>query len=88
MPGTTLNTRPWLRIGSPDQPMESLVYSVAEVAALLNLAVSGTYMLLREGEIPARKLGSRWVIPKQAFHEWLDSTGAVEQLTSKPPESR
>jgi excisionase family DNA binding protein len=53
------------------------------VAALLNLALSGTYMLLREGEIPARKLGSRWVIPKQAFHEWLDSTGAPTEPTSE-----
>jgi excisionase family DNA binding protein len=73
MPETTLTTRPWLRLGPPDQPVESLVYSVAEVAALLNLALGSTYALLRSGDIPARKLGSRWVIPKQPFHEWLDS---------------
>ncbi|SDT70686.1 helix-turn-helix domain-containing protein [Jiangella sp. DSM 45060] len=52
--------------------VDALVYSVAEVAELLNLALGGTYALVRSGDIPARKLGGRWVIPKQAFHDWLE----------------
>jgi excisionase family DNA binding protein len=53
--------------------VDTLVYSVAEVAELLNLALGGTYALVRAGDIPARKLGGRWVIPKQAFHDWLET---------------
>lgn len=48
------------------------VYSVREVARLLSLSLGSTYALVREGEIPARKLGGRWVIPKKRFHVWLD----------------
>lgn len=48
------------------------VYTVREVADLLGLSLGSTYTLLRLGEIPAKQLGSRWVIPKQAFHTWLD----------------
>ncbi|MFE7872752.1 helix-turn-helix domain-containing protein [Micromonospora humida] len=50
-----------------------VVYSVREVARLLSLSLGSTYALVREGEIPARKLGGRWVIPKKRFHAWLDS---------------
>ncbi|MGN9807315.1 helix-turn-helix domain-containing protein [Micromonospora sp. L32] len=48
------------------------VYSVREVARLLSLSLGSTYALVREGEIPARKLGGRWVIPKKRFHDWLN----------------
>ncbi|MEH0985582.1 helix-turn-helix domain-containing protein [Micromonospora sp. CPCC 205556] len=50
------------------------VYSVREVARLLSLSLGSTYALVREGEIPARKLGGRWVIPKKRFHDWLNET--------------
>lgn len=50
------------------------VYTVPEVARLLSLSLGSTYALLREGEIPARKLGGRWVIPKKRFHAWLDES--------------
>ena len=48
------------------------VYTVREVADLLGLSLGSTYTLLRLGEIPAKQLGSRWIIPKHAFHAWLD----------------
>ncbi|WP_020522939.1 helix-turn-helix domain-containing protein [Catelliglobosispora koreensis] len=48
------------------------VYTVSEVAKLLGLSLGSTYVLVRQGEIPARQLGSRWVIPKQRFHAWLE----------------
>ena len=49
------------------------VYTVAEVSRLLSLSLGGTYELVRAGVIPGRKLGGRWVIPKRAFHTWLDT---------------
>lgn len=53
--------------------MRRAVYTVAEVSRLLSLSLGGTYELVRTGVIPGRKLGGRWVIPKRAFHAWLDS---------------
>jgi excisionase family DNA binding protein len=50
------------------------VYTVREVAALLSLSVGSTYALIRSGDIPALKLGGRWVVPKKRFHEWLNSS--------------
>jgi excisionase family DNA binding protein len=48
------------------------VYTVAEVAELLSLSLGSTYAMVRSGDIPARKLGGRWVVPKRRFHAWLD----------------
>lgn len=48
------------------------VYTVEEVAHLLSLSRTNTYALVRSGEIPAKKIGARWVIPKARFHRWID----------------
>ena len=48
------------------------VYTVKEVAELLSLSLGGTYQLVRDGTIPALKLGGRWVVPKKRFHAWLE----------------
>jgi excisionase family DNA binding protein len=59
------------------------VYTVAETASLLTLSLGSTYALIREGAIPAKKIGGRWIIPKERFHQWLnaltsdDDSGAV-----------
>ena len=49
------------------------VYTVKEVSQYLRISLGGTYALIRSGEIPAKKLGGRWVIPKRRFAAWLDS---------------
>jgi excisionase family DNA binding protein len=49
------------------------VYTVRQVAWLLSLSLGTTYELLRSGEIPATRLGNRWIIPRSRFHAWLDS---------------
>jgi excisionase family DNA binding protein len=58
------------------------VYTVAEVAHLLSLSRGSTYSLVRSGEIPALKLGGRWVIPKRRFHTWIDNlpTASTDDL--------
>ncbi|MGX6604560.1 helix-turn-helix domain-containing protein [Micromonosporaceae bacterium Da 78-11] len=58
-------------------PVGSLIYTVAEVADMLRLNLGGTYRMIRSGDIPARKLGGRWVVPRRAFHTWLDSLQEV-----------
>ena len=51
------------------------VYTVEDVAAMLGLARCIAYARVRDGSIPARKIGHRWVISKAAFHAWLDADG-------------
>jgi excisionase family DNA binding protein len=48
------------------------IYTVAHVAHMLGINVGTVYQLLRDGAIPAKRLGRRWVIPRKRFHEWLD----------------
>lgn len=85
----SLTDRPRPSTTEPDAPGRLLhmadsraVYSVREVARLLSLSLGSTYALVREGEIPARKLGGRWVIPKKRFHAWLD------ECTEQPADDR
>ena len=54
-------------------PLGGAVYTVKEVSRYLRISLGGTYALIRSGEIPAKKLGGRWVIPKRRFAAWLDS---------------
>jgi excisionase family DNA binding protein len=57
------------------------VYTVKEVAGLLSLSVSSAYALVRSGDIPAERLGRRWVIPRVRFHAWLDGTSGELSAT-------
>jgi len=59
-------------------PVEHAVYTVREVSVLLALSVGNTYALVRTGTIPAIRLGRRWVIPRQRFHEWINQVGSSD----------
>ena len=61
------------------------VYTVREVAHLLSLSLGATYGLVRSGEIPARRLGSRWVIPRNRFEQWLDECTVDPEPELPPP---
>ena len=58
------------------------VYTVAEVSHLLSLSRGNTYAMVRTGEIPSKKIGNRWVIPKDRFHAWLNDapTASTDDL--------
>jgi excisionase family DNA binding protein len=58
---------------SGQQLAERAVYTVPEVAQLLSLSRGTAYALVRDGTIPALRLGGRWVIPRARLHAWLDS---------------
>jgi excisionase family DNA binding protein len=49
-----------------------VTYTVPEVAAMLGISRATTYVLLKAGEIPARRIGSRWIIACRRFNAWLD----------------
>ena len=49
-----------------------LMLSVPEVAAVLNISRAGAYELVRSDGFPALKIGSRIVVPKEKFIEWVN----------------
>jgi excisionase family DNA binding protein len=51
---------------------EPLTYSVDEVAGLLGIARGVAYECVRNGSIPATRVGRRWLVPRKRFHDWLD----------------
>lgn len=74
-----------LRVGQVAQRPDPVraVYTVTEVAQLLSLSRGSAYELVRDGTIPAHRLGRRWVIPKGRFHAWLDGQGGGAEVS--PP---
>jgi excisionase family DNA binding protein len=59
-------------------PLGRMVYTVKETAQLLSLSLGTTYQLIRSGDIPAIKLGGRWVVPKRRLHEWVNNLPTTE----------
>ena len=49
-----------------------LMLSVPEVAAVLGISRAGEYALARSDGFPALKIGSRIVVPKEKFIDWID----------------
>ncbi|MGL4174318.1 MAG: helix-turn-helix domain-containing protein [Actinomycetota bacterium] len=48
------------------------VYTVLEAAHLLSLSRGSAYAMVRSGQIPAKRIGTRWVIPRARFEAWLN----------------
>ena len=49
-----------------------LMLSVPEVAAVLGISRAGAHELVRSDGFPALKIGSRIVVPKEKFIEWVN----------------
>ncbi|MDT7647318.1 MAG: hypothetical protein QOC75_4318 [Pseudonocardiales bacterium] len=49
-----------------------LTYTVDEVARLLKLSRGAAYQHVRDGVIPAERVGRRWLVPRKRLHAWLD----------------
>ncbi|MGW1677823.1 helix-turn-helix domain-containing protein [Saccharopolyspora sp. NPDC002376] len=56
--------------------MERQTYTVDEVAKALGVSRGVAYTQVREGAIPSRRMGKRWIIPKIRFDAWLAGEGA------------
>ncbi|HET9256645.1 MAG TPA: helix-turn-helix domain-containing protein [Pseudonocardiaceae bacterium] len=62
----------------PDEPVslndlpEVETYTVLEVAARLGIGRCMAYDLVRQGVIPAKRLGRRWLVPRARFDAWLN----------------
>jgi excisionase family DNA binding protein len=53
-----------------------LTYTVEEVATLLHVSRGMAYQHVRDGVIPAQRVGRRWLISRRRFHAWLDGQAA------------
>jgi excisionase family DNA binding protein len=62
----------------PDEPISLNdlpgveTYTVLEVAARLGIGRCMAYDLVRQGVIPAKRLGRRWIVPRARFNAWLN----------------
>ena len=52
---------------------EKRVYSVDEIAEILNISKGSAYELIREGLFNTVRIGSAIRVSKKSFDEWLDS---------------
>ena len=68
--------------------VEPVTYTVREVAKLLGISLGSTYALVRDGTIPATRLGGRWLIPRARFHAWLDGVAEPPAATGTDGRSR
>ena len=48
-----------------------LFFNVETVAAVLGIAPSSAYELMHEKDFPVLRIGSRIVVPKEKFIEWV-----------------
>lgn len=50
------------------------VLTIQELAVYLKIPKSTLYKLVREGKIPAQKIGRHWRFRKAAIDRWLEET--------------
>ena len=50
---------------------DKIAVSAREAARLLGVRPETVLRLVRAGEIPARRLGTRWVVSVRVLEEWL-----------------
>lgn len=55
------------------QQYERATYSIPEAAQIIGIGLSLCRELVKKGEIPAKVLGRRVVVPKKALDQWLES---------------
>ena len=54
------------------------VINVGEAAKMLNLSRARAYAAVRRGEIPAIRVGARWLVPLDRINEMLAGNGEAE----------
>ncbi len=53
------------------QKMETMTYSIIETAQILGIGKTLCYEQARSGQIPAKKIGERYVVPKVLLERFL-----------------
>jgi len=57
-------------MSNPD--IKKMALTIPEAAKLSGLSVSYLYRLSAEGKLPVAKIGSRCVLPYDAYQKWLN----------------
>ena len=55
---------------------QKVVYTVEEVAALLEISLPSAYQAVKKDEIPTIRIGRRILVPVAAFEKYLESAGS------------
>ena len=50
-----------------------LFLSAEMVAKVLGISISSAYELMHEASFPTLRVGSRIVVPKEKFYQWVES---------------
>ncbi|MFC1930692.1 helix-turn-helix domain-containing protein [Chloroflexota bacterium] len=50
-----------------------LIFTVEDLSNYLRIPKSTIYKLVREGKIPAQKIGRHWRFRKEAIDRWLEN---------------
>ncbi|WP_370194860.1 MULTISPECIES: helix-turn-helix domain-containing protein [Aurantimonas] len=53
-----------------------LVWGAAEIAKIISRSSRSTFHMLEKGELPARKVGGRWVIERSKLAAFFMETAA------------
>jgi len=61
------------------QEIERAVYTVREISIMLNRNLPATCELMKRKDFPSIRLGRRIVVPKAAFHRWLEQAALDKQ---------
>lgn len=65
----------------PQQPtttIQRVTVKPDDLAKMLGTSRATVYAGLRNGRIPSRRIGKRFIIPRAAIDEWLRSSGSAE----------
>jgi len=66
--------------------MQQDTITVKEAAQRLGIGINQAYEACERGQIPCMRFGTRWLIPKAAFEQWLHlcprDTDPAERLES------
>jgi excisionase family DNA binding protein len=58
------------------------VLTIEELSVYLKIPKSTLYKLVREGKVPAQKVGRHWRFRKKAIDRWLDESRVEEPDTT------
>lgn len=60
------------------EKQQRLTYKPKEIAELLGIGNEKVYNLINRADFPKIKVGARHIIPKEAFHKWLNDVASAD----------
>ena len=57
---------------------ERIYYTPVQIAHQLGIRKNTVYVLIKQGELPAIKIGNGYRVPKQMFEEWVRKTAVLQ----------